>query len=182
MVAAEHVLELPQQCRSFLELRRVVSTPDAPLTADAAEIESQEAEAVATTEVYDSTLLFIDLDLQLGQLLPQTFLNRPHQPAMSWVGVNQDHQIVCKTRVLEVRMPYRSDFGTPCCLRPSDAGSALGSNHFRGHIRVHCRYGPAARGLPKEDLVDRLQGLGFPPPCYPNYRAPDSCPGRSVSC
>ena len=29
-VAAEHLLELPQQCRSLLELRRVVRTPDAP--------------------------------------------------------------------------------------------------------------------------------------------------------
>jgi hypothetical protein len=29
-----------------------------------------------------------------------------------------------------------------------------------------------ARDLPEEDLVDRLQSLGFPPPCYPNYGAP----------
>ena len=28
------------------------------------------------------------------------------------------------------------------------------------------------------DLVDRLQSLGFPPPCYPNYGAPDFCPDR----
>jgi hypothetical protein len=27
-------------------------------------------------------------------------------------------------------MPHRSDFGTPCCLRPSEAGSALGSRPF----------------------------------------------------
>ena len=62
-VAAEHILELPQQCRSFLELRRVIRTPFTPLTTDAAEIESEEAEALATTEVHDSTLVFIDLDL-----------------------------------------------------------------------------------------------------------------------
>src|SRR6202041_3093048 len=35
---------------------------------------------------------------------------------------------------------------------------------------------------PTGDLVDRLQSLGFPPPCYPNYGAPDSCPGRFISC
>src|SRR5580698_1320352 len=29
--------------------------------------------------------------------------------------------------------PYRSDFGCSCCLRPTDAGSALGDTHFRGH-------------------------------------------------
>jgi hypothetical protein len=66
-------------------------------------------------------------------------------------------------------MPYRSDFDIPCCLHPTDAGSALGSIHFRGHMRVHCRYGPVTRDLPKGDLVDRLQNFGFPPPCYPNY-------------
>jgi hypothetical protein len=27
-------------------------------------------------------------------------------------------------------MPHRSDFGTPCCLRPTEAGSALGSRPF----------------------------------------------------
>src|SRR6202166_1454193 len=39
-VAAEHVFELPQQCRSFLELWRVVGTPEAPKTAHTAEIET----------------------------------------------------------------------------------------------------------------------------------------------
>jgi len=29
--------------------------------------------------------------------------------------------------------PCRSDFGCSCCLRPTDAGSALGDIHFRGH-------------------------------------------------
>ena len=33
-----------------------------------------------------------------------------------------------------------------------------------------------------QDLVDRFQNFGFPPPCYPNYGAPDSCPGRLTSC
>ena len=88
----------------------------------------------------------------------------------------------CRFHPAEVQVPHRSDFGTPCSLRPSDAGSALGSIHYRGHIRVHCRYGPVTRDLPKGDLVDRLQDLGFPSPCYPSYGAPDSCPGRSTSC
>ena len=88
----------------------------------------------------------------------------------------------CRFHPAEVKVPPRSDFGTPCCLRPSVAGSALGFTHFRGHLRVHCCYGPVTRNLPWGDLVDRLQGLGFPPPCYPNYGAPDSGPGRSISC
>jgi putative transposase len=44
------------------------------------------------------------------------------------------------------------------------------------------RHGPVTRRLPEGDVVDRLQSLGFPPPCYPNYGAPDSCPGRPFSC
>ena len=63
LVASEHGLELPQQRRSFLQLRRVVGTPYAPTTANAAEIESQKAKALASTEIYDSTLLVIDFDL-----------------------------------------------------------------------------------------------------------------------
>src|SRR6266566_6228364 len=88
----------------------------------------------------------------------------------------------CRFHPAEVMVPCRSDFGTPCCLHPSVAGSALGAIHFRGHIHVHCRYGPVTRDLPEGDLVDRLQDFGFPPPCYPNYGAPDCCPGRSTSC
>ena len=88
----------------------------------------------------------------------------------------------CCFHPAEAKVPHRSDFGASCCLCPTVAGSALGFTHFRGHIRVHCCYGPVARDLPEEDLVDRLQSLGFPPPCYPNYGAPDSCPGRFISC
>jgi len=31
------------------------------------------------------------------------------------------------------------------------------------------RYGPMTRNHPLGGFVDRLQSLGFPPPCYPNY-------------
>ncbi len=36
----------------------------------------------------------------------------------------------CRFHPAEVKVPHRSDFGTPCCLRPSVAGSALGSLTF----------------------------------------------------
>ena len=36
----------------------------------------------------------------------------------------------CRFHPAEVEMPHRSDFGTPCCLRPTEAGSALGSTPF----------------------------------------------------
>jgi hypothetical protein len=102
LVAAENILELSQQRRSFLELGCVLRTPRTSTTANASEVETQEAEALASTEVYVSTLVFIDLDLKFSQLLPKPFLNRPHQPVMSWVGVNQDHQIIRKSCVLDV--------------------------------------------------------------------------------
>src|SRR6516165_6444879 len=63
LVAAKHVLELPQQRSSLLELRRIMGTPCAPSTADTAEVEPEEAEALASSEVHVSTLLLIDLDL-----------------------------------------------------------------------------------------------------------------------
>ena len=82
----------------------------------------------------------------------------------------------CRFHPAEVRMPCRSDFGISCCLRPTEAGSAFGSTFFRGHMRVHCCYGPVTRDLPKGDFVDRLQDFGFPLPCYPNYGALTSTP------
>src|SRR5262245_43446169 len=56
--------------------------------------------------------------------------------------------------------------------------------HFSRPHCVHCRYGPAARSLTKGSLVDGLQDFGIlvPRSCHPNYRAPDFCPGRSISC
>ena len=88
----------------------------------------------------------------------------------------------CRFHPAEVKKPHRSDFGSPCCLRPPVGGSAFGATHFRGHFCVHCCYGPVTRRLPEGDVVDRLQSLGFPPPCYPNYGASDCCPGRPFSC
>ena len=34
----------------------------------------------------------------------------------------------------EVVEPHQSDFGSSCCLHPTDVGSAFGFHHFRGHI------------------------------------------------
>ena len=52
---------------------------------------------------------------------------------------------------------------------PSGCGLGLRNVHFRGHLCVHLRCGPMTRCLPMEDIVDRLQKFGFPPPCYPSY-------------
>jgi hypothetical protein len=66
-------------------------------------------------------------------------------------------------------MPHQSDFGTPCCLRQSGVGSALGFP-FRGHICVHCRYGPVTRSLPKEtsSMGFRTSGILDTPAILPS--------------
>src|SRR5258708_16414455 len=51
----------------------------------------------------------------------------------------------CRFHPAEVSSPDRSDFGYPCCLRPTDAGSTLRFNHFRGHF---CVSSPSDPGTP----------------------------------
>jgi hypothetical protein len=79
-------------------------------------------------------------------------------------------------------MPYRSDFGIPCCLRPSEAGSALGSTLFEATFAFTVVTARQLVVSPRETLSIGFRILVIPPPCYPNYGAPDFCPGRSVSC
>ena len=74
----------------------------------------------------------------------------------------------CRFHPARVKPPLQSACDDPCCLRPTVAGSASGVTHFRGHFRVHFRYGPMAHCHPKDDLVDRLQRFSFLPPCYPS--------------
>ena len=65
----ENLLELAQQRRALLQLRCVLRSPYPFARADTAKIEPQEAEAFAPAEVYDSTLLLVDFDLEFGKLL-----------------------------------------------------------------------------------------------------------------
>ena len=73
----EHVLELAQQRRTLFQLWRVMRSPHLPLDATkAAEIESQEAETLPSVQIHDVALLFIDFDLQFGELLPKPLVHR----------------------------------------------------------------------------------------------------------
>ena len=58
-------------------------------------------------------------------------------PVISHPGRGGLHQLLgvslspcCCFHPAEVEVPHRSDFGTPCCLRPTEAGSALRSRPF----------------------------------------------------
>ena len=83
----------------------------------------------------------------------------------------------CRFHPAEVLEPHRSDFGSPCCLRPPVGGSAFGATHFRGHFCVHCCYGPVTRRLPMGDVVDRLQKSWFPATLLSKLRGSD-CSNR----
>ena len=61
------------------------------------------------------------------------------------------------------------------------AGSASGAPHFRGHLCVRLRYGLETRQRPADAGVDGLQKFGFPPPCHPSYKGPDSSLGETDS-
>ena len=68
----------------------------------------------------------------------------------------------CWSRIDQVSAPHAA-FALRLGARPS------GPLIFEATFAFHCCYGPVNRRLPPGDVVDRLQSLGFPPPCYPNY-------------
>ena len=89
----------------------------------------------------------------------------------------------CRFHPAEVKEPHRSDFGSPCCLRPPVVGSAFGATHFRGHFCVYRRYGPVTRASSEEDVVNRLQKSWFPATLLSKLRGRLTlCPGRPFSC
>src|SRR5208337_2280111 len=49
-----------------------------------------------------------------------------------------------------------------CCLRLRDEGSTSGATHFRGHLCIHCRYGPLTRSPPLRWLCRWASGDRFP--------------------
>src|ERR1039458_5783494 len=113
--APKHILELAQQRRAFLHFRRIVRSPHLPFhTAQAPEIESQKAEAFCMFQIHDATLLFIDLDLQFGKLLPKTFVHRPQQPSIARMGINQHNKIISESGILDVGiLPVACGFFRP---------------------------------------------------------------------
>ncbi|KLT23358.1 hypothetical protein wVul_0561 [Wolbachia endosymbiont of Armadillidium vulgare str. wVulC] len=48
----------------------------------------------------------------------------------------------------------------------------LGSRYFRGHLCVRFRYSLVIHHYSYNNVVGRLQHLGFPQYCYPSYRIP----------
>src|SRR5277367_4955702 len=91
-VSAEHLLELPHQCRPLFELGRVMRPHRSALTAEVAEVETQKPEAFTSLKVDHPALFIIDFNPQLIEFLPKSLVYRSNQPDMPPVGVDQDHQ------------------------------------------------------------------------------------------
>ena len=88
----------------------------------------------------------------------------------------------CRFHPAEVMVPCRSDFAPHAAFtlrlraRPSEPFIFEATSTFTV---------VTARSFvisPKEISSIGFRILVFPPPCYPNYGAPDCCPGRSTSC
>src|SRR5271167_2232344 len=88
----------------------------------------------------------------------------------------------CRFHPAEVLEPHRSDFGSPMLPSPSSCGLGPRGYSLSRPLLRSLSLRPGDSSSPQGDVVDRLQSLGFPPPCYPNYGASDSCPGRPFSC
>src|SRR5712691_5599979 len=104
VVLLEHLLELPQQRRARLPLRRILRPPAPPQRTDAPEVEAQESKALPPAQIHHPALLLVQAYVELRQLLPQPPAYRLHQPVLPTVVVDEDHQVVGVARVLDVRV------------------------------------------------------------------------------
>ena len=101
-VSAEHLFERPHQRRPLFELGRVMRPHRSAQTAEEAELKAQEPEALTALKVHCAALFIIDFNPQLVEFLPMPFVYRSNQPVMPPVGVDQDDQIVCESRIFDV--------------------------------------------------------------------------------
>src|SRR5689334_25351403 len=81
--------------------------PGSASTAEVAEVEAQKPEAFTSLKVDYAALFIIDFNLQLAEFLPKSSLHRPNQPVVSLIGVDQDHQIVCESRIFDHCRPVK---------------------------------------------------------------------------
>ena len=101
-MSPENVPELRQHRRSLLQLWRVLRPPHPSKASDAAKIEPQESETAPLPEVHQSAFLLVYLHSELREFFPQSLFHRFHKPVMTRVGVNQYHQIIRKSYILDV--------------------------------------------------------------------------------
>src|SRR5664279_606803 len=98
----EDLPELFKQRYPLLQLGCIVRSP-LPLKAQYTPIfKTQESEALSLRQIHHPTLVLVDLHAELRELLAQPSVYRLHQPVTPPFSVDQDHQIVRKTCILDV--------------------------------------------------------------------------------
>src|ERR1022692_4194755 len=98
---SEDLPELFKQRCPLLQLGRIVGSP-LPLKAQYTPIfKTQKSEALSLLQIHHPTLVLVDLNAELRELLAQPSVYRLHQPVTPPFSVDQDHQVVRKTCILD---------------------------------------------------------------------------------
>src|ERR1700751_2023026 len=102
-MASENFPKPLKQCRPLFELGRHIGSPPSRITEeDAVKLESQEGKAPSLRLQIDiPAFVFVDLNSEFCQLLPQSRFHRPYQPVMLRMSVYQNHQIIRETCILD---------------------------------------------------------------------------------
>src|SRR3984893_1909461 len=101
-ILSEDLLQLGQQRRPFLHLRRVVGSPLPVTPQNAAIFKAQESEASSLCQIDVVALFVVYLHFEFDQFLPQSLFHRPCQPVMLRMGVDQYHHVIRKPCVLNM--------------------------------------------------------------------------------
>src|ERR1019366_4338424 len=99
---SEDLPELFEQRRPLLQLGRIVRSPLLLKAQNTPKFKTQESEALSLLQIHHSTLVLVDLNAELRELLAQPFVYRLHQPVPPPLSVNQDHHVVRKTCILDI--------------------------------------------------------------------------------
>ncbi len=118
LIAPEASLEPPKQCGALLHARGIVRPPLARARPHPAEGKAQTSTTLPFRKTDDTTFRCVQCDVEECQCLAESFHDRPQQPIMLRVGIDQDHDVIGKARVLQVRVQAatRNRFGP---LQPS---------------------------------------------------------------
>src|ERR1035438_2482219 len=98
----EDLPELFKQRCPLLQLGRIVGSPLLLKTQHTPIFKTQECKALPLLQIHHPTLVLVDLNAELRELLAQPSVYRRHQPVTPPFSVDQDHHIVRKTCILDV--------------------------------------------------------------------------------
>src|SRR6266498_1184708 len=99
---SEDLPELFKQRCPLLQLGRIVWSPLLLKAQYTPIFKSQESEALSLLQIHHTTLVLVDLNAELRELLAQPSVYRLYEPVTPPFGVDQDHHVVRKTCILDV--------------------------------------------------------------------------------